>query len=226
MKSINPRIERLKEMMSLEEKRVALQLQLDEVMERMTTLKDGLFSETDVHPEPKTAGRKAAAGTTERQTTKRGALKDRIMAALEAAGEAGVRVKDLAQAIGTKPVNVHSWFHSSMKRYPAIKKIQGGHYRLQGSLGDRTPASGRKKKGAAAAPKAKAKGKRGQSRRGELSARILTELESAGSQGINVRDLAGKLGANYKNIYIWFATTGKKNSSIKKIGPATYRLTR
>ena len=144
MKSTNPRIERLKEMMSLEEKRVALQQQLDAVVERMTALKDELFSEAEVRPEaPKSAGRKAVNGTSARQTTQRGALKDRIMAALEAAGNAGVRVKDLAQAIGTKPVNVHSWFHSSMKRYPAIKKIEGGHYRLEGSLGDRTPATGR-----------------------------------------------------------------------------------
>jgi phosphatidylserine/phosphatidylglycerophosphate/cardiolipin synthase-like enzyme len=148
------------------------------------------------------------------------------MAALEAAGDAGVRVKELAQAIGTKPVNIHSWFHSSMKRYPAIKKIQGGHYRLQGNLGDGKSASG----GGRKAPTAKAskttprgKGK-GPSKRGQLSARILSELESAGSQGINVRELADKLGANYKNIYIWFATTGKKNSSIKKVGPAQYRL--
>ena len=228
MKPTNPRIERLKEMMSLEEKRVALQQQLDEVVERMTTLKDGLFSEAEVTTATPSAGKKVSVVASARPTTQRGALKGRIMAALEAAGDAGVRVKELAQAIGTKPVNIHSWFHSSMKRYPAIKKIQGGHYRLQGSLGDRQPAGGGGKKAAAAkAPKAKTRGRgKGPSKRGQLSARILTELESAGSQGIAVRDLADKLGANYKNIHIWFATTGKKNSAIKKIGRAQYRLGR
>jgi uncharacterized protein YjcR len=54
------------------------------------------------------------------------------MAALTAAGAAGVQVKELAEAIGTKAVNIHSWFHSTIKRNPEIKKISGGHYRLHG----------------------------------------------------------------------------------------------
>jgi hypothetical protein len=54
----------------------------------------------------------------------------------------------------------------------------------------------------------------------------MAELENAGSEGITVRDIAEKLGANYKNIYILFATTGKKNSQVKKVGPAQYRLAR
>src|SRR3954469_17340958 len=47
--------------------------------------------------------------------------------------------------------------------------------------------------------------------RGELAARILEALESAGKQGAKVRDLASSLGVNPKNLFIWFATTGKKN---------------
>jgi phosphatidylserine/phosphatidylglycerophosphate/cardiolipin synthase-like enzyme len=232
MKLSNPRIERLKEMMSLEERRVALQDELDQVTQQMNNLKDSLFTDgaakVSAPAAPKAASAKAAAS---RQLTPRGALKDRIVAALQAAGHAGVKVKELAQAIGTKPVNVHSWFHSSMKRYPAIKKIEGGHYRLEGSLekrGGAKPGRGKSKPAAtAAAPKQPRKAKGGrQSKRGELSARILQELGDAGSQGITVRDLAEKLGANYKNIYIWFATTGKKNPSVKKLGPAQYRLTR
>ena len=37
-------------------------------------------------------------------------------------------------------------------------------------------------------------------------------------------DLAERLGAKYKNVYIWFATTGKKYPNIKRIAPATYQL--
>ena len=230
MKLSNPRIERLKQMMSLEEKRVALQEELNQVVEQMTELKDALFSESAPASSAAAtytpAARKVAKGA---KSTPRGALKDRIVAALQAAGNGGVRVKELAVALGTKPVNVHSWFHSSMKRYPAIKKIEGGHYRLEGSFDNKPGKRGRA--AGKAGPKATAKttrtrGKGKQSKRGELSARIMSELEAAGSSGITVREIADKLGANYKNIYIWFATTGKKNSSVKKIGPAQYKLGR
>jgi hypothetical protein len=230
MKLSNPRIERLKQMMSLEEKRVALQEELNQVVEQMTELKDALFSESAPTSSAATtytpAARKGAKGA---KSTPRGALKDRIVAALQAAGNGGVRVKELAVALGTKPVNVHSWFHSSMKRYPAIKKIEGGHYRLEGSIGDKPGKRGRAAGKAApktAANATRTRGKGKQSKRGELSARIMSELEAAGSSGITVREIADKLGANYKNIYIWFATTGKKNSSVKKIGPAQYKLGR
>ncbi len=214
----NPRIERLKEMMNLEEKRVALQQQLNDVMQRMTELKDALLTDSEEEesapsPRPtKSASRQPAVAS------RRGVLKDRIMAALEAAGPRGVRVKELARALGTKPVNVHSWFHSSIKRYPAIKKIEGGHYRMEGYVSEKrcTPSK------SAAKPAKKKVATRG--KRGELTARILGELEKAGSKGISVKDLAENLSANYRNIYIWFATTGKKNSSVEKVGPAQYRL--
>lgn len=217
----NPRIERLKQMMNLEEKRVALQQQLDELVEEMTELRDGLFADSgEVEAAPSRAAAKPAGRATQ-VAGRRGVLKDRIMAALQAAGSKGVYVKELAQVLGTKPVNIHSWFHSSIKRYPAIKKLEGGHYRLEGNGTEKAaPSKGRAAK---AQPKA-AKTKAVRGKRGELSARILGALEDAGSEGISVRDLADKLGANYRNIYIWFATTGKKNSAIKKVGPAQYRL--
>ena len=57
-----------------------------------------------------------------------------------------------------------------------------------------------------------------------MSAAIIENLKAAGAKGVKIGDLADKLGAKYKNVYIWFATTGKKNTSIKRIAPATYRL--
>jgi len=218
----NPRIERLKEMMNLEEKRVALQQQLDDIMQRMAELKDALLTDSEeAEPTPSRRPAKAPSQKAPTITPRRGVLKDRIMAALEAAGPRGVRVKELARALGTKPVNVHSWFHSSMKRYPAIKKIEGGHYRLEGS------GSGSEKRSApskSSAKPAKKKKTATRGKRGELTAKILEALKDAGSQGISVKDLAENLGANYRNIYIWFATTGKKNPSVEKVGPAQYRL--
>ena len=217
MKNLNPRIERLKQMMVLEEKRTALQGELDSISQQLSALKDRLLDEGGGRAAlaPRITG---VARKTGGKRQKRGLLKDKIMAALDAAGSAGVKVKDLAAALGTKPVNIHSWFHSALKRKAPIKKITGGHYRLAGKG---TVAAARVAKPAKTA--AKGKGRRG-AKRGQLTARILAALKDAGSGGITVADLSNKLGAKYKNIYIWFATTGKKNSSVKKLGPAKYKL--
>ena len=215
----NSRVQSLKEMLALEEKRTALQGQLDAIEQRMSALKSSIFSGSPVKVSlaaiASPTGRKPGRPTGSKRAS-RGTHREVIMAALAAAGAAGVRVKDLAAAMKTKAVNIHSWFHSNLKRTPSIQKVTGGHYRL--AAGASVPAPAPK-----AAPVAKV-GKRGQGgKRGALSASILDQLKAAGAGGIKVADLADKLGAKYKNVYIWFATTGKKHG-IKRIAPATYRL--
>jgi hypothetical protein len=242
MKSNNPRIQRLKEMLILEERRAILQQDLDSLTEQLSVLKEQLFSsDASSTAAPAKAARAAkgrvAVNKPSAKKTSSGSLRDKVIAALEAAGDSGIYVKDLAEAIGIKPVNIHSWFHSNIKRHPAIKKITGGHYRLVGDAASVTPKAKPGPKSKASAPKKAAKAPKGAkapkaaradkggSKRGELSANILEELKAAGKDGITVSSLADKLGAKYKNIYIWFATTGKKNSHVKKVGPATYKLT-
>jgi hypothetical protein len=241
MNSPNPRLERLKELLSLEERRVAVQQDLESITQRMVSLRDSLFdegrsprSEAAAPPNEPAAARVGRP----RGPLKRGALKEHIASALEAAGSAGVRVTELAERLGVKPVNIHSWFHSSLNRFPQIKKLKGGHYRLDGKL---DLAAGARKRGRprkteaspqSAAPRPVGRPPKSASvtssssgtRRGALSEKVLAELKKAGSRGISVRELASTIGANYRNIYIWFATTGKKNGKIKKVAPAVYRL--
>lgn len=210
-------------MLALEQRRSELQEQLDSLVQQLTDLKDHLFDEgtfTAKASKVKVTPLRPSSG----KRAKRGALKDQIMSALHSAGAAGVKVKELAEALGTKPVNIHSWFHSALKRTKEISKLTGGHYRLAGtsskSAAKKAPVVTPAKATPAKAPKA-GKGRK----RGQLTANILAELKSAGSKGISVADLSKKLGANYKNVYIWFATTGKKQAGVKKIAPATYALT-
>ena len=223
MKSANPRIEALKELIALEEKRATVQGELSAVEQRIAALKDSIFSGSPVATGSITASSlkvKAGRPPGSKNASKGGTYRDYIMAALEAAGEAGVRVKDLALSMKTKPVNIHSWFHSNLKKIPSIKKITGGHYRIAGGA----KAASTEPKAAPAPKAAKApRGKKG-TKRGALSASILEHLKAAGSTGIKINELADKLGAKYKNVYIWFATTGKKNPDIKRIAPATYQL--
>jgi hypothetical protein len=246
MNSSNPRLERLKALVSMEERRVAIQEELESLSQKMNSLRDSLFAEgaaalaepsrarvsttSQAKSSPAPRSRQVASPT---QRTPRGALKEQIVAALHAAGSAGVRVTELAKAFGMKPVNIHSWFHSSIKRYPQIKQIKGGHYRLEGKLDgevSRQPVSRKTAKstgGKPAAAKVSGPARKGApsgTPRGALSEKVLGELRKAGAKGVSVREIANRIGANYRNIYIWFATTGKKNRAVKKIAPAQYRL--
>lgn len=258
----NNRLRTLQSMMQLEERRATLQAQLDDILGRLRTLGNDLFQESNGSNAPREAqsstpsslprkaGRPPKAGKAPRAAKStgnaRGALKEKIYAALKAAGDGGVLVKELAKALGTNPVNIHSWFHSNSKKHPQIKKIKGGHYKLTGSLpGDdapkaqasapapepgaaprrgrgRPPGSG-KKSTAATTPKAQKVGAT-TGKRGALSANILAELGKVGGDGIHLKDLADRIGTGYRNVAIWFATTGKKHSNVKKAGPARYRL--
>ena len=60
--------------------------------------------------------------------------------------------------------------------------------------------------------------------KGGLGNKIIAALESAGEAGVKVTDLAKKLKAKGGNLHVWFATTGKKNSAIKKVGKGHYQL--
>jgi len=205
-----PRIERLKSLLALEEKRAALQRQIDELQPRISAIRDRLFD----GPAPSPS--RSTSRTAVRRRTPRGALKQKVLAALESAGSAGVRVTELASALGTKAANLHAWFHSTAKNIPGIARIAGGHYRLHGSAA--RPATAPAPTGTARPTKVTG------AKRGVLTEKILAHLGGAGSAGLTIKELAEKAGTNYRNVAVWFATTGKKFSKIKKVRPATYRL--
>jgi hypothetical protein len=210
MSTLTPSIARLKSLLALEEKHAALLLQAEELQQEISGIRQQLFdglTTTSV----KTAGR-----AVRKTKAPRGALKEKIIAALESAGSAGVRVTELASTLGTKAANLHAWFHSTAKNIPEITKIGGGHYRLhpKGPKPVATKVSKEKP------VKAKADG----AKRGGLSEKILGYLGEAGSEGVTIKDIADKADTNYRNVAVWFATTGKKFPKIKKVRPATYRL--
>jgi len=233
MSSLNPRIERLKAIIGLEEKRDALQGQLDALTSQIASLSGNIFGESPMSPvmatkAPAKAPTKVAKASKGR--AQRGALKESILAALSSAGSTGVRVTELASKLGTKAANIHAWFHSTAKNIPGIVKITGGHYRLDGKAAPAAPAAPAAKPVAKATPEPKAKAapskkKKGKgAKRGELSEKVLKNLEAAGEKGLTIKDLATKTGAKYRNVAVWFVTTGKNYPKIKKVAPAHYKL--
>jgi hypothetical protein len=208
----NTRLDLYKEAMDLEEKRTALQADIDRITSHLSQLHNQLSGGAA----PTKAVKVTATSTISRKGKRagRGELKSQILEALTNAGAAGLRVKDLVNQLGAKPANIYAWFQNATKTNRGIKKIGSAHYRLEGSRAEtKTPTPGSKKQGA------KRKGKRGQ-----VGANILEVLKNAGKGGIKLRDLAEKLGTKYQNLSVWFATTGKKNKAIKKMAPGHYRM--
>jgi hypothetical protein len=100
---------------------------------------------------PAKRGRKPKATTAEGQSapakkakvgrTRRGGIKEAIVALLHEAGEAGIAVKDIAEKVGKKAQNIHVWFATTGKAVGA-KKVAPGVYALSESgPGNGAPAA-------------------------------------------------------------------------------------
>lgn len=250
MKHLAIRIANLKAMIALEEKRVTLQEQISTIDQRLAAIQDQLYGPgalpTVVAKQPKFVAKGKRKG--------RGELKGQILEILQATGKTGSSVKELANRIGVKTVNIHSWFSANLKKMSGLKKIGAARYALTeaavipSELAKKVKAPKVKiskvKAAKVKAPKAKKakaakkavkadkapkkikalKVSKTRAVRGQLKEQILNELKNAGAEGISIKDLAAKLNANYKNVYIWFVTTGKRVAGIKKVGPAQYKL--
>lgn len=237
MKHPNIRIVRLQEMIALEEKRSTLLQQITTLDERLVTIQDELYGANNVRgvsaKELKTPYKKALVKLQPKGERKgRGELKEQILEILQAAGKAGATVKELASRIGIKTANIHSWFSINMKKIAGLKKVGAARYSINGKIPTEVKPAKKAKKGktkkavtkADKSPKASKKGKtKVKAGRGELKAEIINHLKNAGPAGLTIKDLAAKLKANYKNVYIWFVTTGKKIAEIKKVGAAQYK---
>ena len=93
---------------------------------------------------------------------KSGGLKERILALLQAAGDQGLRVKEIAVKLNAKPSNISVWFSTTGKNL--VTKIEPGRYAILGSRP--VPASD---KPAAVAPKAAKKPAKSKKRKSGLT---------------------------------------------------------
>lgn len=237
MKQKNTRIARLKEMIALEDKRTSLHSQIATINQRLSAIQNELYGAAARRAAAKEERKALAKLQPKRGRKGRGELKNEILEILQATGRAGTSVKELSERIGVKAANIHSWFNANLKKISSLQKVGAARYALTGEA--TVAKAGRKSKAVKSkkaakvikAPKAakavKARGKKGRTAkagRGELKNQILSELQQAGSEGITIKALSEKLSANYKNLYIWFVTTGKRIPGITKVGPAQYKL--
>ena len=81
---------------------------------------------------PKAAAPAPAAKPAPVKKGKRGALKESVLAALKAAGPAGIAVKDLSAKLGVKNQNLHVWFSTTGKTVKGLKKTKAGTWAYAG----------------------------------------------------------------------------------------------
>jgi predicted transcriptional regulator with HTH domain len=225
--SSNQRMESLKELLQLEQTRLNLTSSLNHVLGQIRSLQadllhtsqgvDGL-SGPDSEAFQRIKPHLSASGPTRRM--RRGELRNRIVTFLKTAGPSGARVREIADALGMKPVNIHSWFHTATRRFSQIQRSGPGRYRLQNELLDGEPAampSLKKRRPRASIQKSRSK-------RGEVSRRILEVLENAAPGAVKVAEIAERVGANYRNVHVWLSSIGKRNPRIIRSGRGLYRI--
>jgi len=226
------RIAQLQQLLKLEQRRQELQSELDKLDKEFASIGEGIIAERPpsrspglerLVPAPVVAPKRAAKTSSKREA--RGSLKERVLSMLASAGAEGISVREIAEALGTKAQNIHSWFNDTGRKNPSIRKMGEARYSIDSSA----VSPGTKFTSTLAAPKKaagtnKSTSKSSGSARGELRDKILAELKASGSNGVTVKELSEKVSVPYKNVSIWFSTTGRKHSEIKKIGPARYAI--
>ena len=105
--------------------------QIQEIDRRMVRLqsKFGVPSLSDGRGAPVTVSR-ATPRQTGRRRLKRGALKEKIVGALRAAGRRGATIRELSNKLGVPSANLYVWFNGTGRNIRGIKKIGVAKYRL------------------------------------------------------------------------------------------------
>lgn len=220
----NQRIESLKELLILEQQRAQLQIELDTVIRKITALQLSLFA---------TSSKVFSSGTPFQHTSSallhaprarrmpRGELRRHMLEALRNAGKDGVEVRALSARLKIKSVNIHSWFHSAIKKHSQIRKLAPGRYLLEGDLHFPIPSPYQH---ASTSANEFSHRQIARSKRGEVSKQIFQILQQAGQTGVSVREISARIGSHYRNVHVWFSSTGKKNFKIERVSRGVYRL--
>ena len=217
----------LKRIAQLLEKKEVLEGQLEQVTSELSRFESG----ESANPAKSEPGPKAARPTKVRgKRAARGAVKAAIIGLIQAAGESGVTVKDIAAKLGVSYNRVFTWFYNTGSKIKEIKKAGPGRYAWAGGAARAirpapAPRPTPKPKPRPTAPtKAVVKKAAPAKRRkpGVTKEGIVELLKGAGAEGITVKDLAVKLGVNPQRLYVWFGATGKAVKEIKKVAPAKY----
>jgi hypothetical protein len=121
----------LKELVRLSERKETLIAQIQGIDREMLRVqsKFGIPAREGDEQAPVTVSH-SRVGTI-RPRSKRGALKEKIVRALRAAGKKGATVGELSKKLKVPSANLYVWFNGTGKSVPGIKKIGVAKYQLR-----------------------------------------------------------------------------------------------
>jgi hypothetical protein len=120
----------LKQLVRLSERKEALMAQIQDVDREMVRLQSK-FGAPTLNPgrrAPVTISRSPQASGGRR--AKRGALKEKILRALRAAGAKGATISQLSSKLGVRSANLYVWFNGTGRNVRGLKKVGTAKYRL------------------------------------------------------------------------------------------------
>ncbi len=125
----------LSALLSLTKKKETLLAKVDAVEKQIASLASGETREAIRVLRAKKArrGRKAGAkrAKSSGKRAPKGFLKEQITSLMNAAGEAGVSAKEIAEKVGKPIQHIYVWFSSTGKKLGHFEKMEGGKYRLK-----------------------------------------------------------------------------------------------
>src|SRR5437764_6190758 len=120
----------LKQLVRLSERKEALMAQIQEIDREMLRVQDR-FGIPPREGDPRAPVTVSVSRTgLIRPRSKRGALKEKILRTLRAAGKKGATISDLSKKLKVPSANLYVWFNGTGRSVPGIKKIGVAKYRL------------------------------------------------------------------------------------------------
>lgn len=120
----------LRRLLSLTEKKEQLIKGIQDVENEIAKTISGAAASVVKAVESVTPDKPKARRSRKPKAVKNGGLKDRILALLDAAGDQGLRVKEIAEKLGSKSGNISVWFSTTGKKLAT--KLEPGRYAAKG----------------------------------------------------------------------------------------------
>ena len=130
----------LRRLLSLTDKKAQLIKAVSDVEDQIAKALQGAATTTLEVAEAVTPFKSVKKGKKRKKSkgAKPGGLKERILDLLEAAGDEGIRVRDIAKQLASKPANIAVWFSTTGKNL--TKKVEPGRYAIHGAGKAAAPA--------------------------------------------------------------------------------------
>src|ERR1700693_537376 len=118
----------LKQLVRLSERKEGLMAQIQEIDREMMRVQNKFGIPSRESDQRSTVTVSRTPGGTLRRRSERGALKEKIVRALRAAGKKGSTIGELSKKLKVPNANLYVWFNGTGRSVPGIRKIGVAKY--------------------------------------------------------------------------------------------------